>query len=154
MQVDYHRAATELIMQPDYIHLLQPVDDGMYVGDENEIRFISGTDPMEITQKRVYDHGPVKFAVTRLPGEKFGVPFDEVPVWWGRDGTLLLGLPGGEVQQLTRDRLAVADFGFGAVSLREREGISQVVSSLQKGGDENNMGATDTVVAEIRRADC
>ena len=61
-----------------------------------------------------------------------------------------MGLPDGEVRQLTRDRLAAPEYGFGAVSMREREGMSHIVSSLQKGGDANNMGASDSVVAEIR----
>ena len=37
--------------------------------------------------------------------------------------------------------------------LRELNGMSHIVSSLRKGDDANNMGATDTVVAEVRRND-
>jgi hypothetical protein len=150
MFVDYHRPATELIQQPRYIDMLEPVDGGVYVGDATSIRFIQGTDPFDVTQIHVYDSGVVRGAFARIPGEKFEMEVDTVPVWWCRDGTLLLGMPNGQVRQLTRDRLAIAEFDVGAVSLREREGMSQIVSSLQKGGDENNMGATDTVVAEVR----
>jgi hypothetical protein len=152
--VHYYRPSAEFFLQPGYVELLQPVEGGMYVGDAENIRFIRGTDPYDTQQIHVYPHGVVKGAFARIPGEKFELPYDEVPVWWCRDGTLCLGMPDGQIRQLTRDRLAVAAFEFGAVSLREREGISQIVSSLQKGGNENNMGATDTVVAEIRRADC
>lgn len=151
---DACRLATNLYMRPKYIWMLEPAEDGIYVADESSITFISGTDPFQASQVHVYPHGVVQGAFARIPGEKFGVDLRDVPVWWCKDGTMLLGLPNGQIRQLTRDRLAVPEFGFGAVSLREREGISQVVSSLQKGGDENNMGATDTVVAEIRRVDC
>jgi hypothetical protein len=150
MMDDYYRPATEIIQQPRYIDMLAPADEGVYVGDAKSVRFIRGVDPMDVSQTHVYDEGVVPGSMARIPGEKFGISLASVPVWWGKDGVLLLGLPTGEIRQLTRDRLATAEFGTGAVSLREREGISQIVSSLQKGGNENNMGATDTVVAEIR----
>jgi hypothetical protein len=151
MSTHISRLSTNYYMFPRYIHMLQPVEDGIYIGDGNQIAFIKGSDPFTAEQVHVYPHGVVPFAYTRVPGEKFGVNDREVPVWWTMDGVLSVGLPGGEVRQLTRDRLSAPEYGFGAVSLREREGISQIVSSLQKGGDANNMGASDTVTAEVRR---
>ena len=144
------RRATNYFMLPSYIRMLQPVADGLYIGTDTGVSFLSGTDPFTAGMDSAYQHGVVPFAFTRLPGEKFGTQ-EEVPVFWTKDGVMSVGLPGGEVRQLTRDRLAAPEYGFGAVSLREREGMSQVVSSLQKGGDANNMGASDSVVAEIRR---
>lgn len=151
MSTHIARLATNYYMLPSYIHMIQPVTDGIYIGDENQILFLKGTDPFTAELTSVYQSGVVLYAYTRVSGEKFGVKDGDVPVWWTKDGVLCAGFPGGEVKQLTRDRLAVAEYGFGAVSIREREGMSQVVSSLQKGGDANNMGASDSVVAEIRR---
>lgn len=151
MSTHITRPATNYYMLPKYIHMLQPVDDGLYISTESRIIFIKGTDPFTAEQDTVYAHGVVPFAYARIPGEKFGVHDDDVPVWWTKDGVLSVGLPGGEVKQLTRDRLALPAYGFGAVSIREREGMSHIVSSLQKGGDANNMGASDSVVAEVRR---
>ena len=145
------RLAVNYYMFPEYIRMLQPVEDGIYIGDDSQIIYLKGTDPLAAEQVNVYSHGVVPYAYARIPGEKFGVKERSVPVWWTKDGVLSVGLPGGEVRQLTRDRLAAPEYGFGAVSLREREGVSQIVSSLQKGGDANNMSATDTVTAEIRR---
>lgn len=153
MQADYLRSTTNFYMFAHYIDMLQGVDDGLYVADKNGVHFIGGADPFDVRQRTVYPHPVVRSAFARVPGEKFGLPFDTVPVWWCRDGVMILGLPNGEIRLLTRDRLAAPEYGFGAVSVRERDGISQIVSSLQKGGDENNMGATDTVVAEVRRND-
>jgi hypothetical protein len=150
MSTHISRLAVNYYMLPKYIHMMQPVEDGIYVGSESNIIYLKGTDPATAEQVNVYPHGVVPYAFARIPGEKFGVPERDVPVWWTKDGVLSVGLPGGEVRQLTRDRLAAPEYGFGAVSIREREGISQVVSSLQKGGDANNMGASDTVTAEIR----
>ena len=150
MSTHITRAATNYYMHSKYIQMLQPVDDGIYIGTESSIVFLKGTDPFSTEAIGVYQHGVVPYAYARIPGEKFDVKEGGVPVWWTKDGVLSVGLPGGEVRQLTRDRLSAPEYGFGAVSIREREGMSQVVSSLQKGGDANNMGASDSVVAEIR----
>lgn len=151
MSTHMARLATNYYMLPNYIQMLQPVEGGIFVGDKNRIIFLKGSDPFAAEQVNVYPHGVVPYASARIPGEKLGVPGEEeIPVWWTKDGVLSAGMPDGSVRTLTRDRLAVPEYGFGAVSLREREGMSQVVSSLQNGGDANNMVATDTVTAEIR----
>lgn len=145
------RPSQGIYMFPEYVTLLEPTEDGVYVGTEKGVVFLAGNDPYQVTQEHVSPYAPVEGASSRLPGEKFGLPIDEVPVWWGTDGVMVVGLPGGQLRQLTRDRLAVPKFGAGAVSLREYEGMSHVVSSLRAGDDVNRMGATDTVVAEVRQ---
>jgi len=151
MSTHISRLAVNYYLLPKYIYMLQPVEDGIYIGTESQIIYLKGTDPFTAELDTVYAHGVVPYAFARVPGEKFGVKEGSVPVWWTKDGVLSVGLPGGEIRQLTRDRLAAPEYGFGAISMREREGMSQIVSSLQKGGDANNMGASDSVVAEIRR---
>lgn len=150
MSTHISRLATNYFLLPSYITMLQPSGDGLYIGTDGSIKYLSGADPFTAELGTAYAHGVVPFAFAQVPGEKFDVQEDTVPVWWTTDGVLSVGLPGGEVRQLTRDRLAAPEYGFGAISLREREGMSQIVSSLQKGGDANNMGASDSVVAEIR----
>ena len=151
MSTNICRRATNYFMLPDFITMLQPADEGIYISTASGIYFLQGTDPFTAELNDAYGHGVVPFAFTRVNGDKFGVPEDSVPVWWTKDGVMSVGLSSGEVRQLTRDRLAAPEYGFGALSIREREGMSQMVSSLQKGGDANNMGASDSVVAEIRQ---
>ncbi len=150
MSTHISRLAVNYYMFPSYITMLQPSGDGIYIGTDKGISYLKGADPFANELGTAYPHGIVPYAYTRVAGEKFESQEDDVPVWWTTDGVLSVGLPGGEVRQLTRDRLAAPEYGFGAVSMREREGMSQIVSSLQKGGDANNMGASDSVVAEIR----
>lgn len=147
------RPSQGLYMFPENVSLLQPSRDGIYVGHNRGVSFIAGSDPYDVRQMHVTPYAPIPGAVSRVPGEKFGLELDDVPVWWGIDGVMVLGLPGGQLRQLTRDRLAVPQHTAGAVAMREREGMSHIVSSLRKGDDVNNMGATDTVVAEVRRND-
>jgi hypothetical protein len=150
---DVTRPATNYFMRPRYIQMVEHCHDGLYVGHDDSVWFLSGTDPLDMTARHVSPYGVVKQSPARIPGEKLGVPLDDLPVWWSNDGVLVAGLPGGEVRQLTRDRLATPEYGVGALSIREREGISQIVASLQKGGGVNTMAATDTVIAEVRRND-
>jgi len=149
----YHltRPAQGIYMFPDYVTMMQPSTDGIYVGTSRGVVFLSGTDPYDVTQIHVSPHAPVERAFTRVAGEKFGLGVEDVPVWWGRDGVMVVGLPGGQVRQLTRDRLAVPKFEAGAASIREYEGMSHIVSTLRRGEGMNPMGATDTVVAEVRQ---
>lgn len=147
------RPAQGIYMFPERVELLAPSTDGVYVGWQGQVAFLAGRDPYDVTQLAVQAVGPVPRAMTYVPGERFGVNARHVPVWWGLDGVMVAGLPNGEVRQLTRDRLAVPKHEVGAMMVREREGMSQVVSVLRRGGDTNLMGASDSVVAEIRR-DC
>lgn len=149
----YHltRPAQGIFMFPSYITLMEPSTDGVYVGTQQGVVFLKGDDPYTAEQMDVSPYAPVEQAVTRIPGEKFELPIDEVPVWWGTDGVLVVGLPGGQLKQLTRSNLAVPEFKIGAVSLREYEGMSHIVSSLRTSDGMNPMGASDTVVATVRQ---
>lgn len=147
-----YRPSQGIYMFSSEIDLLAPVSDGIYVGNREGVYFLGGTDPYEITQRKVLSHAPVPNAHTSVPGEFLQVGDSDVPVWWGQDGAMVAGLPGGEIIQLSKDRLAVPSFAAGAMLYREQEGMAHVVSSLTRGGDSSAMGATDTVVAEVRRA--
>lgn len=147
------RPAQGIYMFPERVDLLAATNDGLYVGFKGQTAFLAGMDPYDVSQIAVQPYGPIPRAMTYIAGERLGVSERHVPVWWGVDGTMVAGLAGGQVRQLTRDRLAVPKHELGAMMLREREGMSQVVSVLRRGGETNAMGASDSVVAEIRR-DC
>lgn len=146
------RPSQGVYMFPSDVTLMEPVLDGIYVGFEGGVVFIAGTDPYQVEQVNVLQHSPVPRASTMIPGESVGANSAHVPVWWGKDGAMVAGLPGGQVEQLTKDRLATPRFASGAVMYREREGMAQVVSSLHRGGEPSMAGASDSAVAEVRRA--
>lgn len=148
----YHltRPAQGIYMFPETITMLEPAANGLYVGTKNGVAFIAGTDPYDVKQDYVSRYAPVEGAITRIGGNRLGVPVDDVPVWWNIDGVLMVGLPNGEVKELTRDRFAVPEYAAGAISLSEREGMSHLVSSLRSSDGINKMGATDSVVASVR----
>jgi hypothetical protein len=151
----YHlaRPADGIFSFPDEVTLLEPAVDGLYVGGSFGVKFLAFTDPYQVSQIDVLTYPPVPRAAMQAPGDRVGVPHATLPLWWCRDGVLYKGGPGGVVESLTRDRLATESFGLGTMALREREGMSQVVSVLRRGGGTSDMMAIDTVVAEVRRND-
>ena len=151
LRYDLFRPSQGIYTFPDNVTLLEEAHDGLYVGTERGVVFIRGSDPYDVQQIHVSPYAPVAGTAARVPGEKFGLAVDDLPVWWGKDGAMVVGLPEGQLRQLTRDRLAVPEYGAGAVTIREQNGMSHIVSSLRSGGGEDAMGAVDTVVATVRR---
>lgn len=145
------RPAQGLYMFPSDVTLLEPVVDGVYVGTKEGVVFLAGTDPYDVQQINVSQHAPVPRASTMVPGEFLEVAQSEVPLWWGVDGAMVAGLPGGTLRQLTKDRLAVPRFNSGAMVYREQDGMAHVVSSLSRGGETSALSAQDTAVATVRR---
>lgn len=151
LRYDLFRPSQGIYTFPGAVILLEAVSDGIYVGTESGVVFIAGADPYDVRQVHVSPYSPIPGSSARVPGEKFGLAQDYVPVWWGQDGVMVVGLPGGELRQLTRDRLAVRSHAVGAVTVREQDGMSHIISSLRQGEGDNPMGASDAVVAEVRR---
>lgn len=144
------RYSQALYMMPKPVTLLEPSEDGLYVGYGDTVVFLGGGNPYDVTNTRVNSRGAVLGTGTRVPGYFLDRELEHVPVWWTQRGGMVAGFPGGEAQQLTQDRLAVPSFGAGAILAREREGMRHLVSTLRQPG-ENSFGASDSVVAEIRR---
>jgi hypothetical protein len=151
LRYDLFRPSQGIYTFSDNVTLLQESSDGIYVGTQRGVVFIAGADPYDVRQIHVSSYAPIQGTAARIPGDKFGLAQDYVPVWWGQDGVMVVGLPGGQLRQMTRDRLAVRSHAVGAVTVREQDGMSHIISSLRQGGGDNPMGASDTVVAEVRR---
>lgn len=145
------RPSQGIYMFSSDVILLEVSEDGIYVGTKKGVVFIAGENPYDVQQRTVLRHAPVLRANTTVPGEFLGASQEEVPVWWGVDGAMVAGLPGGEVRQLSKDRIATPSFQSGAMLYREQEGMAQVVSALGRGGETSGMAATDTVVASVRQ---
>jgi hypothetical protein len=147
------RPSQGLYMFPGEVTLLAPTSDGIYVGfsDPGGVVFLQGSDPYDVTQLHVLPGQPVPRACTFVPGHHFDQPVDQVPVWWMQSGAMVAGLPGGRIEQLSTERLDVGKFNAGALLYRNREGMNQVISSLQRGEGPMSVGASDSAVASVRR---
>ena len=139
---------------PADITIVQPVQDGVYVVSD-QTYFLSGSDPMQMDQRVVYSDGGVAGTGLNVPPTMIKEDqFDELPdylaFWYSTNGAVL-GLPGGQVQTITEDRVDIPEFGRGATLLRNQDGIRQLVTSLSTRGSASGFGASDVATAEIRR---
>lgn len=117
----------------------------LYVGTERATYALTGNDPKTMDRADVDGYGMVEGTATRL------VRGDSVSaVWWSKNGVLFRAGDDG-VTPLTRNRLALPEFKFGAVLHRETDGFSQLVSSLKGAGPSNTFSARDRFSAKVVR---
>ena len=120
-------------------------NEAIFVGTERGTFRLSGDDPKTMDRRDVDGHGMVPGTATRL------VRGDAVSaVWWSKDGVLFRADSSG-VTPLTRNRLALPEFQFGAVMQREMDGITQLVSTLRGAGATNSFTARDRFDAQVVR---
>lgn len=131
------------------VTLLAGCETGIYVADSRATYFLSGTNPFDMTQRVISPTSAVQGSLSWADGTYFDT-LGDVPVWWSSDGRLLAGLPGGELRDLSSDRVSVGEFQSGASLVRRENGMIQAVSSLAQGQQDGRAVAADSVVAEVR----
>lgn len=134
-----------------YLPMPHPITDAVatneaiYVGTERETVRLAGDDPKAMERRSVDGYGMVAGTATRL------VRGDDVSaVWWSKNGVLFRAGSDG-VTALTRNRIALPEFQFGAVLHREMDGFSQIVSTLRGAGARNSFTARDRFDAQVVR---
>lgn len=128
--------------------------EGLYVAAGKRTYFHDGGNPAQWRRTIVAPHGAVPNSATVVDIGVFGL--DELPsgqavVWMGQDGQLRAGTSSGQVLPLYRQHAtAFAGARHGATMLRDRDGLTQIVSSLQ-GGTAPAAMASDVLTATVYR---
>lgn len=146
------RRAKNFFMFPSDVTIMEVVDDGIFavadktyslVGDSaSEMR---QTEPLNATGVR--GTGMVFDAQDFGDGEATG----KVAVWMSSRG-VAAGTPGGAVQLLTERKVAFPIADQGAMALIKRDGLVQLLSTLEEpNNDRENFSMGDRVTAEVRR---
>ncbi|QLA21278.1 hypothetical protein [Desulfolutivibrio sulfoxidireducens] len=103
------------------VRLLAAVDDGLFVGTDQEVFFAAGRDPREFAYRRVMDRPPLPGTGLCGPGPDLeavaGGPIAGRAVVWADRRGVCLGLAGGQVERLVR--LPLPDAGHGAALATE-----------------------------------
>lgn len=160
----YSEALRPALMHPDNvmrfgerITMAEPVGEGgdgagMYVSDHKRTYFMSGASPDQWQRVIRHHHSAVPGTSIVLPGEAFGLETTApVAYWLASNGVFCLGLPGGIVIPQTEGRLATKTGAeSGATAYRQRDGLSQLVTTLL-GGESADACASDSAVATVRR---
>lgn len=143
----------------DEITMLASVDDGIYVGTTAAVYFLEGTLSEGLRRSHVMDAAAIRGSAVHVPQSRVHpsarrgpVPEDEVPVFMTTRG-ICAGLKGGEVYNLTQDRM-VFPAGYSAAALyREDQGANSYVAVTDSAGSpEANARIGDYVDAQIIRA--
>jgi len=92
---------------PSKITMIAVVNDGVYIGTNDQTIFLQGKDPTELEFYGLDNHGVIEGTLSYVKPEKLG-GFDKVrdelvPVWTSPEG-IYVGLPGGNMVNLTGNR--------------------------------------------------
>lgn len=115
-----------------YVTLMEPVDNGVFVGDRYGVRFYRGDDP---SSWEVVDASP-EVAIfgtgTTVSGSYFGgelAKYDSVAIWLTRSG-YQVGLPTGEVLRLNAGQVKTPAYVQGCSVVSLSDGRKQVITAV------------------------
>lgn len=144
----------------DDITMVRAVDDGIYVGTTRQLLFLQGLMSTGLSMKVIVDAPVVQGSSVVVPLVKVHpnargggvVPEGDGPVFMTGAG-ICLGLAGGQVLNLTQDRMVFPSAQSAAALYREDQGANSYVAVADSaGGPSANARVGDYVDAEIVRA--
>lgn len=125
-------APTGYVLTNGFVSMVEPVDNGVFVGDNRGVSFYAGDDPV---QWQVRDASPEKVIYGTsivLSGEYFRGDFqkhESVAVWLTRSG-YQVGLPNGEVVRLNADQIRTPAYSRGCTAAVIRDGRKQLITPV------------------------
>jgi len=107
------------------VSLLEAVTDGMYIGSTDGTYWVPGNDPYSAQQVLVDESVPEMGAVRRV---------DSGQVIWKSDAGFMKGSPGGMVERMNFDNVAmdVSDEGVSAMGAMDINGVQAVIAVPQR----------------------
>jgi hypothetical protein len=141
------------------ITMIAAAADGLYVGTEQQLLFLQGTFSKGLSMDVVMETPVVRGSVVQVPYSKAHpqartspVPEGYGPMFMTGTG-ICLGLPSGQVFNLTQDRVVFPGAVSAAALYREDQGATSYVAVADSaGGPSANARIGDYVDAEIVRA--
>lgn len=128
-----HNPAHGVIPFSGWVSFIEPVADGIYVGDSRGVWFLDGGDPTKATLRRVATHRAVPRSSLQVPHEHFDpkqVPTDLPVALWLSTMGYVVGMAGGTVVELHSDRVRVPSGLRGRSICLLRNGRKQVVTAV------------------------
>jgi len=127
-----------------------PVDNGIFVGQEEQVYFLAGKGPGAFELLQASDEGMVGGSGTKAPGAMFNAKFvptvGAVAVWLSKVG-FCLGLPNGQTLAPQAERVEATFTGEANSLVTTRGGIKQVISVVKSMGLSGSAHAADTTLS-------
>jgi hypothetical protein len=149
MRPHLHNPAHNFIQFSGLISFIEPVTDGMYVGDSRGVWFLRGLDPTKFEMQLVSTCRAVRRSSTKLPPEH--LPKKEVPapnpvaLWLSTSG-YVVGMDGGVTVELQPERVKVPAGLVGRTTYLFRDGMKQVVTPVNSTSTVAFGTAVDSVI--------
>lgn len=141
------RPATDYILFATDIVMIRAVNNGIYVGTEHEVIFLSGDDLKSFLLNPADALAPVPGSGMAIDGALFNASPASV-VWLTQRGWVL-GSDGGQVKRLTEAQMALPEYTSATGLYREHDGMRQLLTFVKGGGEA--AGASDSYTTEIVR---
>lgn len=113
------------------VTMLAAVDGGVFIGTESEVGWVSGTEPSKSVPAHKAPHGVVPGTLAYGPTDDFGGAVDGKAAYFATTGGIMRGLPGGQLENLTRARYQYPTAARGAGVVRTTGGVAQYLAVLQ-----------------------
>ena len=114
------------------VTMVQPVEAGIYIGDDTGVRFYAGSDPTSFEVKEVSTEPVVFGTALAVPGEFLPVQLgrsDIAAVWLASSG-YHVGLPSGEVVRLHTEQVQLPSYVQGCAAFSIIDGRKQVITPV------------------------
>lgn len=111
------------------VRMCEPVEGGIFIGDDTGVVFLEGNDPVQFRRRQVSTHRVIAGSAIKLPGAS--IPVSEVStatVVWLSEAGYYLGLAGGSARALHPEKLAVAEHLTGKSAFVFRNGTKQIIT--------------------------
>lgn len=145
---------TGFITVPDRVTLLEASEDGIYVGTNSAVWFLTGNSPDDMVMRRVSAVGAVEGTGTTLPNDAFsgeGTPPLTRCAWMDTEGYFCVGYSGGMIVRPTKTAYSAGQHLSGVSGFWQYEGLRQAIVALFDNEIPMYLSAADTAVHEINQ---
>ncbi len=141
-QFELFRMRTNFLQFDGPVTMMAAVEDGMFIGTDDNTYFVAGDRPDQMKQQAVFPYGVVPGTAVTLPvslvakdetAEETGSPSGPAVMWFSARG-VCVGFSGGAVRNLTETNYSMPDGQQGAAVIRQVRGYTQYLASVQGTG--------------------
>lgn len=125
-------AAHGFLPTTGFTTMLEPVDGGIYIGDQTGVNFYNGEDPLEFEPKKVSSEIPIFGTSIAVPGDFLPKDYAsaDVSAIWLTESGYYIGLPSGEVVRLHSRQVALPKYVQGCTAVSVKDGRKQLITPV------------------------
>jgi hypothetical protein len=125
-------AAHGFLPMTGFVSMMQPVEGGMYIGDEAGVRFYAGEDPQNFEPKDVSTEPAVFGTAVAVPGDYLPEDLDEADiaaVWLASSG-YQIGLSSGKLVRPHTKQVRLPRYVQGCAAFSTQDGRKQLITPV------------------------